>query len=341
MENTSTWRGVSTVLINSNYNGGISSPSDNPANYPKYSSFDSCYTIFGNGLGSSTIEVDTFIYPNVPLISGHQYQIRFKIASFGLNYTSQTAAGVDQTDWIELQYTLNNGLSWWRDAQIQGISNSMWSFDGAIGTNQKLTINRLGSTSTTTPTIYVSNAGNPIVDVLVTIPFTTASQVRIRFVSRINASGETFMLDDVQIVDLSIILPIELLNFEVTKDGNRIKLLWTTSSEINNDYFIVYKSFDAINFEPVAFVDGYGNSNIIREYFTYDDEEYLGIIYYKLRQVDFDGNYEDFTIIPFNNLYKKHKIIKISNYLGQEVNEDYKGLKIYHYDNGSIGKKYE
>ena len=78
MESTSTWKGISTVNINSFFTGGLSLATDNPPNYAKYSSSDSCYTIFGSGLGSSSIEVDTFIYPNIPLISGNQYQIKFK-----------------------------------------------------------------------------------------------------------------------------------------------------------------------------------------------------------------------------------------------------------------------
>jgi hypothetical protein len=343
MENPSTWRGVSTVLINSLFTGGLSSPNDNPPNYPKYFSFDSCYTVFGTGLGSSTIEIDTLIFPNVPLISGHQYQIRFKLASFGINYSTQIAAGVDQTDWIELQYTLNNGLSWWRDAQIQGINNSMWSFDGAIGTNAKLTISRLGSTSTTTPTIYISNAGNPIVNVLVTVPFSNATQLRIRFVTRINASGETFMLDDVEIVDLSIVLPVELLNFEAEKEIDKIKILWSTASETNNDYFIIYKSYDAFSFEELGVVEGSGNSNRIINYSIYDENinSKQDVIYYKLKQVDFNGIFKEYPIIAVNNYLKESKIIKVLNYLGQEVDKNYQGLKFIYYDNGIIKKNYE
>jgi hypothetical protein len=341
MENTSNWRGVSTVNVNSFFTGGLSTINDNPANYSKYSSSDSCYTVFGSGLGSSVIEVDTFIYPNIPLISGHQYQIRFKLASFGINYTTQTAAGVDQTDWIELQYTLNNGLSWWRDAQIQGINNSMWSFDGAIGTNQKLNINRVGSTSTTTPTIYVSNAGNPIVNVSVNIPFNTATQLRIRFITRINAAGETFMLDDIEIVDLSVLLPVDLLNFLAVQEEEKIKIFWSTASEINNDYFIVYKSYDAFNFELFEIIDGNGNSNSLINYHIYDYDKYNGVIYYKLKQVDYDGNYKEYPIIAFDNRTKENKIIKILNYLGQEIDVNSEGFKIFYFEDGSIEKKYE
>jgi len=336
MESTSTWKGTSTVITNSYFNGGVSTGVDNPPNYSMYSSFDSCYTIKGTGLGSSTIEVDTFIFPNASLISGRQYQIRFKLASFGLNYSIQTAAGVDQTDWFELQYSPNNGLTWWRDIQIQGISNAMWSFDGAIGTNAKLNVNRVGSTSTTTPTIYVSNAGNPIVNVSVTLPFVTITQLRIRFISRINASGETFMLDDVEVWDMSSTLPVELLGFSGIDDDGIIKLYWETASEINNDYFIISKSVDGINYDNIGSVDGNGNSNQIMSYSYYDNRPYDGINYYKLTQVDFDGNKESFIPIAIRNIKKNTKTIKkIVNILGQEVDENYDGLKIYYFNDNT------
>jgi hypothetical protein len=136
-------------------------------------------------------------------------------------------------------------------------------------------------------------------------------------------------------------LPIELINFNVESYQNKIKVFWTTASEINNDYFIVYKSYDGFNFEPIQVIDGYGNSNYLREYFTYDYDNYNGIIYYKLKQVDYDGRFEEFSIIPFDNRVKQKKVIKILNYIGQETDEKYKGFKILYYEDGSIEKRYE
>jgi hypothetical protein len=68
MESTSTWRGASTTGINSSFIGGLSNLIDNPGSYPMYSSFDTCYQVRGNGLGSSTIEVDTFIGLNYSIL---------------------------------------------------------------------------------------------------------------------------------------------------------------------------------------------------------------------------------------------------------------------------------
>jgi len=339
MEQPSTWRGTSTTGTNSSFIGGFSSLADNPPNYPQFSSNDSCYRILGIGLGGSPVERDTFIYPNTFVTSGKQYQIRFKLASFGLSPATQTAAGVDQTDWIEFQYTLNNGLSWWRDAQIQGISNSMWSFDGAIGTNTKLSVVRTGSVSTTTPTIYVSNAGNPIVNVSVNVPFTNLTQIRIRFVTNINAIGETFMLDDVEIWDMTVPLPIELLGFKgFCKDGN-VELSWITGSEENNDFFSIFSSSDGTNFDMIGKVDGSGNSNFPLEYQFEDNNKFSGIRYYKLCQTDYDGTQECFDpIAVFCSSMPDNELRGIFNFLGQEVDKNYTGIKLYMYLNGTVKK---
>jgi hypothetical protein len=119
--------------------------------------------------------------------------------------------------------------------------------------------------------------------------------------------------------------------------------LWSTASETNNDYFIVYKSYDAFNFEELGFVDGNGNSSRVINYSIYDndiDHKY-DVIYYKLKQVDFDGVFKEYPTIAVKNNIKESKIIKVLNYLGQEVDESYQGIKFIYYDNGIIKKKYE
>ena len=91
---------------------------------------------------------------------------------------------------------------------------------------------------------------------------------------------------------LSSPLPITLLNFDARLNKkNKVDLWWTTSSEINNDYFTVEKSRDGMNFEAIAIVDGAGNSTTYLDYAATDDHPYPGINYYRLRQTDFDGHF--------------------------------------------------
>lgn len=336
MELPSTWRGVSTNGINSSYTGGLSSSSDNPPNYPMYASSDTCYVIKGIGLGSSPSEVDTFVYPSLPVIANRSYEIRFKVASFGLSPGTNTAAGLDgSTDTLEFQFKLANS-AWFRDCKIIGSSNAMWSFDGAIGTNAKLPITRNANTA---PNLYVSNASNPITSVAVRLFQGTYTSIQIRFISKLNGSGETWMLDDVEVWDMTVPLPIELLSFDGFCNQDHVKISWATASEINNDFFTILSSDDGFEFEPIGTVDGSGNSNFVSKYEFSDEKKFSGLRYYKLCQTDFDGKNECFgPIAVLCEPFRKRAVNKVINFLGQEINDDYVGLKLYIYQDGTVKK---
>lgn len=99
------------------------------------------------------------------------------------------------------------------------------------------------------------------------------------------------------LVDNSTPLPVTLLNFEVDCENGFTVLNWSTASEINNDYFVIEKSTDAINFSPIATVQGNGNSNTVLSYTYTDETPNYATTYYRLKQVDFDGKFEYFNVV--------------------------------------------
>ncbi len=86
-------------------------------------------------------------------------------------------------------------------------------------------------------------------------------------------------------------LPIELVDFKgnCNDDNNGYTLNWTTASEINNDYFVVEKSMNAINWQQLAIIDGAGNSTSLKNYTYTDTETGNEITYYRLKQIDYNG----------------------------------------------------
>ncbi len=92
-------------------------------------------------------------------------------------------------------------------------------------------------------------------------------------------------------------LPVELISFVAIENDGVVNLSWVTASEINNSHFEVLRSFDANNFEVIGLVDGHGTSNIIQHYSYNDNPSSTGVIYYRLRQVDFDGRFDFSEII--------------------------------------------
>jgi hypothetical protein len=97
----------------------------------------------------------------------------------------------------------------------------------------------------------------------------------------------------------SVPLPVEMNYLTADPIENKfIKVKWGTLTEINNDKFEVLRSTDATNFEKIGEVKGHGNSTVPLNY-TYDDVNVLpGVVYYyKLNQVDFDGQNEETPIV--------------------------------------------
>ncbi len=91
-------------------------------------------------------------------------------------------------------------------------------------------------------------------------------------------------------------LPVELLSFEATFEDN-VKITWSTATEINNEFFSLERSEDGVEFYEIARIEGNGNSNEMIEYSFEDDSYKSGVAYYRLTQVDFDGQYEIFKAI--------------------------------------------
>jgi hypothetical protein len=96
-------------------------------------------------------------------------------------------------------------------------------------------------------------------------------------------------------------LPIELISFEGAIEYNKIKLTWSTATEIDNDYFTVERSADGVNFNSIGNVDASGNSLSIKNYSLYDNKPFPTINYYRLKQTDFNGSYTYSKIISITS----------------------------------------
>ena len=95
-------------------------------------------------------------------------------------------------------------------------------------------------------------------------------------------------------------LPVVLIGFDAEIDNTSVKLIWSTSTEINNDYFTIERSNNGLDFELIAEIPGSGNSTVIREYDQYDDSPLNGTSYYRLKQTDFDGKFEYLDLLAVN-----------------------------------------
>ncbi len=88
-------------------------------------------------------------------------------------------------------------------------------------------------------------------------------------------------------------LPVELVNFNATAiENNSVHLKWQTASEMNNDFFTIERSINGQDWQEVTKIEGAGNSSSLLSYSTTDNNPYSRISYYRLKQTDFDGQFE-------------------------------------------------
>jgi hypothetical protein len=96
-----------------------------------------------------------------------------------------------------------------------------------------------------------------------------------------------------------ITLPVELvyLYSDCSVEKNA-RLNWQTASELNNDFFSIYRSDDGVNWNLVDRVDGQGSTSQVTNYEWLDrGEPASSIVYYKLEQTDFDGTTVELGIV--------------------------------------------
>jgi hypothetical protein len=90
-------------------------------------------------------------------------------------------------------------------------------------------------------------------------------------------------------------LPVTMLYFNNTVAKNNVSLKWATSNEINNKGFEIYR-FMNNEWKLAGFVNGKGTTNNLSEYHFEDKNLATGTYKYKLKQIDFNGNSEFFSL---------------------------------------------
>lgn len=96
-------------------------------------------------------------------------------------------------------------------------------------------------------------------------------------------------------------LPLVLLNFDAVFDNTKVELTWSTDAENNNNFFVVEKSKDAMNFEKITSIKGFGNHSNIMSYFDVDYTPFEGISFYRLTQIDEKGKVLSSRLVSINN----------------------------------------
>ena len=169
---------------------------------------------------------------------------------------------------------------------------------------------------------------------------TGITQLAVDIYCRINSAGEEWWIDNIQLLEINP-LPIELIEFAGTADNTHNLLTWKTATELNNDYYIIERSIDGTLWQVIDKQSGAGTISSASTY-SYRDKTYIRTTtnYYRLTQVDFNGNQYTYDPIAIDNKHTNLTISHITNLLGQQVNPDAVGYLLIHYDTGLVQKVY-
>ncbi len=104
------------------------------------------------------------------------------------------------------------------------------------------------------------------------------------------------------LIGSSTSLPVTFTSLIAISEAGKVNVNWSTALEINNDYFLVQKSNNGVDYIDAGKIKGSGNSNVTNSYKFTDYNPYSGSSYYRLRQVDFDGkeSYSSITAVNVN-----------------------------------------
>ncbi|MEM7511321.1 MAG: hypothetical protein AAF388_10345 [Bacteroidota bacterium] len=104
------------------------------------------------------------------------------------------------------------------------------------------------------------------------------------------------------IFSTGVTLPVELSSFQGKSREGIIELQWQTASELNNRGFEVEKSASLKEWEYASFVEGKGTTSVTTSYRFLDPVPFPGPNYYRLKQIDFDGQFNYSQVIEVANI---------------------------------------
>lgn len=92
------------------------------------------------------------------------------------------------------------------------------------------------------------------------------------------------------------VLPVELISFDFYLDNRNVNLQWSTSNELNNHGFDIERRSSENSWNKIGFVEGKGTTSNRTDYNYSDNNLSAGKYNYRIKQIDFNGNFEYFNL---------------------------------------------
>ncbi len=205
----------------------------------------------------------------------------FTNMTLGFNFIGN---GCDTRDKAYFQYSIDGGTSWISPPGAPTSANPAMGTGGSLN-NLKAQVCGSGQGMWTNLTWDLPATCENITNLRIAFVWQNSDNVACASGSPTDPS---FAVDNI-IITAPDLVPIELFYFNGKNAENSVMLEWATVSELNNDFFTIEKSTNGTEFTEIATIGGAGNSNEIRHYTYTDNDVPPDIVYYRLKQTDFDG----------------------------------------------------
>lgn len=279
----------------------------------------------GNSSGFGTQELNV---SNRGCLNGNEHQSSWYLISIGTDGTFQMmiapTVGTDDYDFAV-----------WGPASSCPPSGApiRCSYSGTAG-NTGINTGLNGAES---PQTSEGSGGNKYVDDMNVV----AGDVYLVCIDNYNSTTTTFNLTFGGSAGISCVpLPVVLVSLDAQNDGQVNVIQWQTKSESNNDFYTLERSTDGETWTTLSNLDGAGNSSEILDYQFRDFFVSDQVVYYQLWQTDFDGVTTNLGIVAVESDAAAPELVKIINLLGEEVDENYDGIQVYVYSDGSTIKRF-
>jgi hypothetical protein len=131
----------------------------------------------------------------------------------------------------------------------------------------------------------------------------------VTYIFAANKAGSIYSMHEIS-------MPVILYSFSCSTKDRDVTLKWITTSEINNKGFEIYRKdyLENNNWELIGFAKGEGNKNTPSNYNFTDKKLNAGKYFYRLKQIDYNGNFEFFNLSGFVEIENPVKFSLAQNY---------------------------
>ena len=193
-------------------------------------------------------------------------------------------------------------------------TNYNTSLDNSLGTLifNGTSLQQISSASSPAATKTMAGnvtVSNPNVTLLSDIGIQTS--LTINSGGHINKNGNEIYLNGVPYTGPT---PVELVSFIASVKNNSVLLSWKTATEVNNYGFEIERSSNNETFTRYSFIRGSGNSNSDKHYSFSDNNLQNGTYYYRLKQLDTDGQFSYSDVVKATIDYTPNSFALSQNY---------------------------